>query len=246
MKNIIIGILATLVVVLGGYFIYDKFIAKSQSQSDNNGVNNGNKIKTNIEENSGNGTNNNTSNGNSIQELDLTKCLNSSNSYSNAKELSMDNNYGLSMKMNSDKKSITLSINWSEFNRYADYCGIISGLNDTIEYQITGFNKEIKETYIGTGGQDITGLTLYYLMADGTVEYTKVFTMLNTEAGCRLNLSREDEREFSTSTTFETAGRIDGVENVIKLYSADTSIDHSSYRAIIGATSDGSFYDITK
>ncbi len=33
---------------------------------------------------------------------------------------------------------------------------------ETIDYQITGFNNNIKEAFIGDVGQDVTGITLFY------------------------------------------------------------------------------------
>ena len=40
---------------------------------------------------------------------------------------------------------------------------------------VDGFDKNVANAYVGELGQDSKGTTLFYVMEDGTVEYTKIF-----------------------------------------------------------------------
>ena len=56
-----------------------------------------------------------------------------------------NSNTMFSIKINSDKKSATLSINWEKFGPFS---GASAWSNNVEDYQITGFSKNIKETFI--------------------------------------------------------------------------------------------------
>ena len=107
-----------------------------------------------------------------MKELNLSKCLNTKNiTYSNASDI--EGNYGISLKINSDNKSITITEDLDKLMPLLPPYASSTWVPNTLKsYQIKGFSKNIKETFIGELGQDITGLTLFFLMDDGTVEYT--------------------------------------------------------------------------
>ena len=148
----------------------------------------------------------------------LSKCLNTDNIYQNLSD--NESNYGLSMSINSEKTSITLSIDWNKWPLGN------SNAKNVRTYQITGFTKNIIGTFIGEMGQSISGTTLFYLMEDGTVEYTPV-------------------KELAyDSQNITSKGVVRGVENISKLYNADVSTGFSGWRTTIGAKEDGTFYDL--
>ena len=199
-------------------------------------------------------TNNNTSNdttvknqdtSDEIKALDLTKSLNTTNTeYSDAKELVNGNEMlGLSVKANGSNTK--LSINWSEFGRYSTAS---SWPDTTEEYAITNLSENVKEGYVGGLGHDSVGTTLFYLMNDGTVEYTKVFTKkFDSNGALYFNINYIYEKDAygrSTGEHFESQGKIDGVNNIVKLYSANASTGTSGFATVIAATKDGSFYDL--
>lgn len=185
-----------------------------------------------------------------IKPLDLTKSLNTKGTdYINPNDEILSN-YGLSMKVNDDKKSITLTIDWKVFKKIV--ASIVYGgvAGDEVETsQITGFDKEIKSVFIGELGQDAQGLTLFYLMDDGTVEYTKVFIQKTDNANNKyyaVNWTYENAPDGKiTGVHFASMGAINGVSDVIKLYNLDAySQTGAGWRTTIGATKDGSFYDL--
>lgn len=178
-----------------------------------------------------------------IKELDITKCLNNSVvTYKNPSDKEPE--IGLSMSINEDKKSITLTIDWDIFGKISEEKNQPKGIE---EYEITGFKKEIQSTFVGELGQSAEGITLFYLMKDGTVEYTPMFILKENENGYKsykVNYTYEyDDEDEITGGHFETNGTIFGVSNIIKLYNID-AYNENGWRTTIGAKADGSFYDL--
>ena len=106
-----------------------------------------------------------------IKELDLTKCLNNtqneySSPYKNDKSC-----YDMSVKINDDQQSATLIVDWNKFPEMAAE-NVSNGVKN---YQIKGFDKKIEKIYFGGFGHDCSGETLFYLMEDGSVEYTPLY-----------------------------------------------------------------------
>lgn len=171
-----------------------------------------------------------------IKDLDLSKSLNTTGiTYSNADDT--ESKYGLSMNINSDKKSITLSIDWEKFGPLSTASQWANVVED---YQVIGFSKEVINTFVGELGQDPTGITLFFLMSDGTVEYMPVFA--NSEA-MNYTLDYSSDGKI-TGQHFETKGAVDGVSDVIKLYNVSFSNGQTGAMTTIGAKKDGSFYDL--
>lgn len=180
-----------------------------------------------------------------IKDLDLSKCLNSNDGqrYSGAVDVAGD--YGLSMNINSDSRSIDLSIDW---NKFGPLSTASAWAPVTEHFQITGFNKDIKEAFVGGLGQSSVGMTLFFLMSDGTVEYMPMFN-------CKFDSSNTSYYEMNytyeysqdgriTGEHFETQGSLTGVSKVVKFYTVSVSIERGGgYGTTIGALADGSFYD---
>ena len=249
-KNSMMGIIAILVLIILGlviYICYDKGLF-SKDNKNNNTNNNVNTNTTNNNTNNSvntNTTNNNTNNSvntntnNEIKELNLEKSLNTSNiNYNNASD--QEGNYGLKLKVNNNKTA-TLTIDWKIFGKITT-----SGSSGEVKnYLVNGFTKNIKSTFIGDLGQHYSGITLFFIMEDNTVEYVKVFKKVeNTDGSIYYNLNAKIDSN-GNSGEFTSQGTIKGVNNVIKLYNADTSSKNAAgYRTVLGATKDGSFYDL--
>lgn len=166
-----------------------------------------------------------------VKELDLNKPLNTTGiTYFNPRD--DVNDFGISMSINADKKSVTLSIDWNVFS------GAVGNLDETPSYQIIGFNKEVKDVFVGTFGQEVGGLTLLFLMSDGTVEYVPMFGRDN------LNCVEDYSADGSIiGKHFVSKGALTGVINVVKFYNVNAATQTGWFTSI-GATADGSFYDL--
>lgn len=90
------------------------------------------------------------------------------------------------------------------------------------------FGKEIKDTCFGLIGQDKADYTLS-LMNNGTVEYIPVYQALST----------------SGIDGLVSYGTLQGVENVIKFYTAYAMVGLTgNYSTTLIQTEDGTLYDL--
>lgn len=244
-KKLIIVIVLLLLVIasMGVYIAYEKGVIFTNTEIKDNKSNNKANINKNNDKKKDADDENTTAN-DVEKPLDLSKCLNNNGTYSNQTDVAGD--YGLSMTINQDKKSATLSIDWSKFGPLSTASSYSSSVE---QYQITGFSKNINTTFVGDVGQDSMGITLFYLMEDGTVEYTPMF-VIKTDTKGNTYFDMNKAYDVSANGTmsnghFVTKGQLTGVEKVIKLYSTDFSIPNGSGgKTTIGATKDGSFYDL--
>lgn len=233
---IIVIILFIIVIAMGIYIAYDKGVIFSKVEKETKESEKKTKEKDDEEDVD--------DKEDEIKPLDITNCLNSEKIYSNASDVSGD--YGLSMNINSDLKSITLSIDW---NKFGPLSNATAWANTVEDLQIIGFNKDVKEAFVGDLGQSSVGITMFFLMSDGTVEYMPMF---NRKFDSQNNLYYEMNytQEYSadnriTGKHFETKGALPNIENVIKLYVTDAAVQNSAgARTTIGAKADGSFYDL--
>ena len=180
--------------------------------------------------------------------LDLTKCLNCEGNwtFSNQTENDSTNHFSISNNNN----NLTLSINW---NTFCPLSGTSSCPSGTLYYEIRGINKKIKKTIIGGSGQSIESTTLYYLLEDGTVEYTKLYNQKKDGYGhiyYEMNFSYDYGKKDSAgapTTYFASQGPVSGLSNIINLYNVQVHSNEgvgSGWATTIGATANGSFYDL--
>ena len=232
---IIIAILVLIIIGMGTYILLSFNSSSTNNNVDKKNVNSD--IKKNVVKEE-------TVKEDVIKPLDITKSLNTTGiTYSNPQgEM---NTLGLSMKVNDDKKSVTLSIDWNVFGQHS---GATAWAPEVINYQITNFSKNVVSTFIGGVGQDAKGTILFYLMEDGTVGYTPLFNLKTDSQNntyYEMNYAYVKDAEGRvTSTTFEVTGVLENVNNVIKLYNVSASNGMTGYSTTIGATKDGSFYDL--
>ena len=173
-----------------------------------------------------------------VKTIDLSKSLNT-NGYTYNSLTDKDENVGFSLKINDDKKSVTVTI-YEKGSKMISENTHSTWSKDPIDKQITGFTKNIKSTYIGGLGQDSTGTTFYYIMEDGTLTYSKVFELAYNRDGT----TYYDTKLLENALTVKT---VDNVDGIIKLYGANASAPQSSgYYTTLAAKKDGSFYDLSK
>ena len=231
---VLIGIFIAIILSMGIYIAYDKgviFSSAGNEEKESSRNEDNTEEETEVDEDY------------EIKALDLSKCLNNStNAYRNASDV--EGNYGLSMKVNSDKKSVTLSVDWGTFGPLST----VSAWTDSVAtYNITGFSKNVDSVFVGDLGQDAKGITLFYLMSDGTVEYTPMF-IKKTDSQNNIYYDMNYVQDYSSDGKVAgqhlvTKGPIVGVSDVVKLYTVDAS-NGSGWKTTIGATRDGSFYDL--
>ena len=99
-------------------------------------------------------------------------------------------------------------------------------LNVTINsgmQKITGFTKQVVDVHIGGIGQDFTGEVLIFQMEDGTIEYSTIKNMMQ-------NVS--------------TQGKIEGLNNIVKLQDVNVYIGDGGNASIIAIDKDNNCYDL--
>ena len=81
-------------------------------------------------------------------------------------------------------------------------------------------------------------------MEDGTVEYTKVFNLVEN-VGYNVNYTYDKDTNGSIiGQHFESQGKVKNVEGTVKIYTAQVSNGQTGYMTTIAAKRDGSFYDL--
>lgn len=238
---VIIVILSLVIITMASYIVIGKVFSKDNKENQSKPT----EITDEKDKDTDNKSNNsNSENNNQIKQLDLARCLNrNGNTYYNALTANRSK-YGLSMNINSDKKTITLSIDWGTFGSIASTVLIGGSHGSEVEtYQITGFTKNIQNVYIGDFGQSSQGITLLYLMEDGTVEYTSMFIKQTDSQG---QIYYVINYHYDNNVIqFKTMGTINNINGVIEIYTADvSSSDGAGWMTTIGATKEGSFYDL--
>lgn len=249
--TLIVGLLIVIAAfggwVIGASYVATKVNANANSVKSTNVKNNN--CNCDCAEQTTNTNDNQNTNNNKAEEikpLDLNKSLNTSDvGYSNPKELSDGREeIGVSVKKGN---SLTLVIDWTKFGPHS---GASAWGDATKEYEIRNLSGTVKEAVVAGMGQDSVGTTVFYLMNDGTVEYTRMFVKKTDQAGhtyYSMNYTYEKGSEGKvTGEHFESEGKVSDVKDVVKLYSVEAHSGMFGYVTVIGATRDGSFYDLNK
>lgn len=145
-------------------------------------------------------------------------------------------NIGLSIEISSDMKSVTIKANNKELG--STYGLSLSALSDneyTTEIKVDGFNKKITQVHVGGYGQAAGAENIFYVMEDGTVEYTPVLDELKD------NWSKENLNKL-----FKTHKVIDKVDNISYVTGASVTSGTTGYYTTVAIRNDGSFYDLEK
>ena len=138
---------------------------------------------------------------------------------------------------------------------FGPHSGASAWGKETEKYDVENLSGKVKAGYVGEVGQDVTGTTLFYLMDNGTVEYTKMFVIkTNPDGTTYYNMNYTYEKDSNGKITgqhFESQGKVNGVEDAYELYTVDAVPDDGSdgpkiggYVTTIASKKDGSFYDL--
>lgn len=230
--GILIGILVTLVICMGTFIIYDKFLSNNdkeliEKENDNlekDDISN-NKNNSSIENEEG-------SQGFDISKFDTTKeAINGPKGRMYTLYTENETGSGLSIDLNSNKKSATITIDWS---KYGSIYGTSMWMNVENKYIVSNFTKNIKEVYIRGFGQAPGHETAIYVMEDGTVEYTPIKHALGN------NGSSED-------TILKSYGKMENVSDVVTILTGIDYCDHCIGEGLnlLGIKQDGTFYNLS-
>ena len=172
-----------------------------------------------------------------VKQLDITKCLNSTNSFSNPRENADD----LGLTVTPAGNTAKLTIDWSKFGKYS---GASAYVDEAKDYTISNFQGNIKSAFVGEMGQDAKGTTLFFLMDDGRVEYMPMFVLKYDSQGTGYYVMNYTD-DYSADNRiigshFESKGKVKGVTGAIKFYLADGN----GYVNTIAATEEGTYYDL--
>lgn len=182
-----------------------------------------------------------------VKELDITSCLNGVEGVTYSKPKVVTSAYGLECKVNDDKTSVTIFVDGEGvFNK--NLSNITSNERDTSNYSlfVDGFEKRISKVFIGEFGQDATGLSLIYLMEDGTVSYSKLFKK-NFDEDNNLFFTLNNVSVDGINYIFGVDGEYSEIKDIIGIYNADYSIPNGGGAStVIASLKDGSFYDLSK
>ena len=177
----------------------------------------------------------------SNKQLDLTKSLNTTNyTYSNAVVAS--NSYHGIVINEGNKNDIIVKLNWYDgFEKL--YNNVVTSQGgahlDVEEVKVIGLNGDVKKAVVGELGQSPVSLTLFYLLDDGTVQYHRLFKKTTDASGNQYYVLNRDQNGFTIE------GSIPKAENVVELYNVQSNeANHTGASTVIGATSNGSFYDL--
>ncbi len=172
-----------------------------------------------------------------VKEIDLSKSLNTKN-YTYSSLTDKDQDLGITIKINNDKKSVTVSYNTKALNSISSVTHSTSG--DNYSNEIKGFNKNIKSTFISGIGQDVTGTVFFFLTEDNTVQYVKLFNRETDSQGNTYYTTYWSHGDNTTPISTDT-------NDVVKLYGANVSAPMSSgFYTTLAAKADGSFYDLNE
>lgn len=225
--GIIIGLLVAAVVGLGVFVLFDKVIFDKEDDNKTNEVKPTPSSSPVVPTPSATPTTN---------AFDGTKEINGQNGWTyDISDENYASNIGLTATLNSDKKGATIKIDWS---KYFETYGLSVTDNAINDYNVTNFESEIKDVLLAGFGQASGYETAFYLMNDGTVEYTPIKNALGSNGS-------------SKDTVLRSYGKLSGISGVVKLAIAvdkcnlENCIGGGSYN-IIGIKQDGTFYNLSK
>lgn len=149
---------------------------------------------------------------------------------------SSNSEVGLFIEKDTDSQTALITIDWEKFSKIYKKAETTSAIR---KYNIINFGQNIKDVSINGFGQSTGYETAFYLMKDGTVEYTPIIHALGDNG---------DSKE----TVLKSYGKMNEVSGVVKLAPAtnycvsdNSCLSDGSY-TVLGIKSDGSFYDLGK
>ena len=228
--GLIILIIVILIIIVGGSFLYlnkDKLLKEKETKEPE---------QTEKEEKE-----------EETKSLDLTKCLNCETNWI-FKDATEKDDGTKNFTLTHNNNEVTFAIHWNEFCQFS---GASACPKETVTYKVRKLDGKVKDTIVGGSGQEIHATTLYYLMEDGGVKYTKLFYNDVDQQGNHISglnytyLPDEKDESGNLIPYFDAEGPMEKPQDIIKLYNVQVYIENGSgWQTTIGAKKDGSFYDL--
>lgn len=162
-------------------------------------------------------------------ESKIGECLNckEGNEYINSEHSQL----GISVYIGENQTSATINVSLAEVNNIYGLNLTSSGDNQyTNEIKVDDFNKKILQVKISGFGQAVGDEYIYYVMEDGTVEYTPIFNELKDN--------------WNSGNALKKHTTMSGVSEVSYISGADVVNGTTGHYTTIAVKKDGSFYDL--
>ena len=165
------------------------------------------------------------SNTNQLLKFDTSKVVNNDSAYYNLR--AQDGISGVDFSFE-NKKKLSVSVTWNIIKE-----NMLLGQNkkqDEISNYEIEFDKEVEDIFVGGIGHDSRSTLVLFIMEDGTVEYIHIYEAIEKEE-------------------FKSYGKVEGLENIVKLYSAGAHPKDSyigGIMTVLAQQSDGKLYDLEK
>lgn len=166
------------------------------------------------------------------EELKVGECQNCKDG--NKYILTGYSNIGLTVEINSDMKSATIKTNNKELG--STYGLNLENLGDNeyvTEIKVEGFTKKITQVHIGGFGQAAGAENVFYVLENGTVEYTPIYNELKN------NWNKDNLNKL-----FKTHKKIDNIDNISYITGASVTTGTTGHYTTIAVRRDGAFYDL--
>ena len=247
-NKLMIGLMITMIILMI-FLMYLLLSERDNSESirvqnDSNMIEKKNKIDDQQKQNSADSEDVNQGNSdgidNTISEFDVSKfdttkeAINGTSGWAYKPVENDVSSIGLSIRLSKTKKSAVITIDWG---KYFDIYGTSVSTGEIRNYEITNFTKNIREVYIGGFGQSSGYETAFYVMEDGTVEYTPIMNALGNNGS-------------SSETIMKSYGKINDVSGVVKIITGtdyclnDQCMGDGAFN-ILGIKADGTFYNLS-
>lgn len=139
-------------------------------------------------------------------------------------------NAGLSVNINPSRKSADISFNGATLSKTFSLGWVTAA--DTVAYEkidTKTFDKKITQVLIDGCGQDASGMSIIYLLEDGTIEYVPILKDINANWG-----QTDNTKKFNSV-------KLDGVSNIISLISAEAN----GYHTVLARKADGTVINLS-
>jgi len=224
--GVIIGLLIGIIIGLCLFIVMDK--------KDNDKKDNDTKQTT---ENTNNTDNNVTPTPSSqsfdLADFDVSKVINKDDRIAYKAESVKEASYSFDTVhpeiMVSTNKDVKVRVNWN------DLCFLGKESKD-YPYAIN-LDKEVKTVYVGGWGQTVGNSYIFYLMSDGTLEYTSL--------ACE---TVAEEAISSDSYELKSLGTVPGVSDIVMLAqiaAGPADSEAGGYSTTLAIKADGTFYDLS-
>lgn len=170
--------------------------------------------------------------------LDISKCANCDKDWKfTSVSLASGEINDLSVKVENGQAKVT--VDWDKYCKTNTDPNCQSGSKT---YDVVGLKDKVKYASIGSNGQDATGTAFYFVLENGTVEYTKLYSSHNAidESGNEYT----DWKINISNNHFASQGAIKGIKDIVKIYTVGITSGYIGFVATIGETSNGTLYNL--